>query len=103
VFLSGAQRAPQTNLPRAFGHAGQHDIHDDDSADHQENGSQANGDHEDVSRQLFPQTHDGVRADDSETISRVPGLMAPGAQEHARFVLGGGHHLGIACLHEKRE
>src|SRR4029077_8272407 len=80
VFLFCAKRAAQTDLASAFGDAGEHDVHDDDTADHKEYGGEANGDHEDVSRQLFKEAHDGIRADDSEAVRGVPGLMAPGAQ-----------------------
>src|SRR5208282_5339572 len=101
VLLSGTKRAPQTDLPRALGDAREHDIHDHDTADHEKDRRQTNSDHEDVSRQLFKEAHDGIRADDSETVRRIPGLMTPSTQEHARFILGGCHHFGVARFYEE--
>src|SRR5881396_410880 len=35
VGPAGAERLPQADLPRPLGHHHQHDVHDDDAADHE--------------------------------------------------------------------
>src|ERR1700732_856245 len=100
MFLAGAERAANADFTRAFGDAGQHDVHDDDSADNQEYADQADGYGFERAGEVVPQFHDRVRSQDGEIVRRIVGEMPPGAQEHARFVFSGAHHFAIGGLDE---
>ena len=53
VAASCAERAADADLPRSFGHGGEHDVHDADAADHERDGGDgAQHDVEDLLRSL---------------------------------------------------
>ena len=80
MLFPGAERATKANLSRAFGDAGEHDVHNDDAADDEENADESHGDEGDILGQVVPQAHDGVGADNSEIVGGVVRKMTPGAE-----------------------
>ncbi len=98
VLFASPQRAAQSNLARALGDAGEHDVHDYNAAHHEKYRGEPNGHVEEIGRQGLPQAHDGIRADDAKGIRPVPGNVPPGAQKHAGFVLGGRHDFRVLRL-----
>src|SRR5207245_10599083 len=103
VHLARAQRTAQTNLPRALRNAGQHDVHDHDSANYQKNRSEPHGHGENISGQGLPEAHDRIRADDAEIVRAVPGNMPPGAQQHTRLIFGSWHQLRALRLDKQHQ
>src|SRR5208283_231699 len=100
VLLPGAEGTTEADLSRAFGDAGEHDVHDDDAADDEENTDEGHGNESDVLCQVVPQAHDGIGADNAEIIGGVVRKMTPGAEEHAGFVLASGHEFLVGRLDE---
>src|ERR1700722_6994039 len=100
VFFSCAQRTAQSDFAGAFGHAGEHDVHDYDTADHQENGSQGYRNSEQIARNLVPQSHDGSRTKNSKIVRGIIGKMTPRAHQHAGLIFGSLHDFGVLSLYK---
>src|SRR6266849_7945364 len=100
MYLARPQRTPNPNLSCPLCNAGQHDVHDDDAAHHQEYADQADGDARELACQIVPQLHDRIGAQNGKIVRGVIRQVAPGAHQHACFVLARAHHLRAARLHE---
>src|SRR5262249_25468445 len=76
----------------ALGDAGEHDVHDDDAADHHENGHDPDGAAEELAGEVLPHAHDGLGGVDAEIVCLLIGKMVAGPHHGPGFVLQL-HHL----------
>ncbi len=83
----------------ALGDAGQHDVHDDDSAHDHKHGDDRDGDGEDRAGQLLPESHDRVGSVDAEIVVVFVSEVAAGAHQGAGFVFEFHHLAAVPGLH----
>src|SRR2546426_9660074 len=91
VFPFGPQRLPDPDLPGPLRDRDEHDVHDDDSPDHERQGDQARGGAEDHGRDLLPEALEGLRGLHREVILLVRLQVVPDPHRHPRLVHGPGH------------
>src|ERR1017187_1053248 len=103
VAAARSQRFADADLVRALGHAGQHDVHDDHSAHHHEDGDQPDGHGENRAGQVLPGAHQRVGSIDAERVSLAIRDVAAGTHEGADFVLEFQHVRAIRRLNEDEQ
>jgi hypothetical protein len=103
VAPARAERLAQADFPRPFGHRHQHDVHDDDAADHQREADDADENREDALRNLIVEIEKRVRRRDAEIV-RVARPQPP-LNPHRDFsvIHGGPGHRGVCRCHREVE
>src|SRR6185369_7954664 len=103
IAASRAHRFADTDLHGPLGDAGQHDVHDDNSAHHHEDRDQPDGHRKDRARELGPGAHQGVGGVDAEGVVLAVGDVAAGAHEGADLVLQFQHVRPVGRLDKDQE
>src|ERR1035441_8185981 len=103
VAAARSQRFADADLVRALRHAGQHDVHDDDSAHHHEYGHQPDGHGEYRARQVLPGAHQRVGSIDAEGVFLAIGDVPAGTHQRAHFVLKFHHVPAIRRLNVNQQ